>query len=168
MRFSKTVDYLFSSLWDTLFSASIVIEEFGHREDYGPLFVTSFERFTYASSVMALNSSYICDQEPDLVEAYTNFASMFVRGSSKVSYGFPSFIFVFISKFNLIFVFHGRKRISFHRSLEIERIVLFNHFIEIFSYLMCCRKYLLHVVPFLKFPSKRQLYVPQLCIAGQH
>ncbi|XP_059452745.1 transportin MOS14 isoform X1 [Corylus avellana] len=64
-------------------TASIVIEEFGHREDYGPLFVTSFERFTYASSVMALNSSYICDQEPDLVEAYTNFASMFVRGSSK-------------------------------------------------------------------------------------
>jgi transportin-3 len=45
---------------------------------------------------MALNSSYICDQEPDLVEAYTNFASMFVRGSSKVSYAFLSFIFVFL------------------------------------------------------------------------
>lgn len=68
------------------FSASVVIEEFGHIEDYGPLFVTTFERFTYAASVMALNSSYICDQEPDLVEAYTNFASTFVRGSSKVMY----------------------------------------------------------------------------------
>ncbi|KAG6660061.1 transportin MOS14 [Carya illinoinensis] len=64
-------------------TASVVIEEFGHIEDYGPLFVTTFERFTYAASVMALNSSYICDQEPDLVEAYTNFASTFVRGSSK-------------------------------------------------------------------------------------
>ncbi|XP_065635648.1 transportin MOS14 [Quercus suber] len=64
-------------------TASVVIEEFGHREDYGPLFVTTFERFTYAVSVVALNSSYICDQEPDLVEAYTNFASTFVRGSPK-------------------------------------------------------------------------------------
>jgi transportin-3 len=65
---------------------------------------------------MALNSSYICDQEPDLVEAYTNFASMFVHGSSKVSYGFSSFIFVSLSKFNLIFVFQGGKKISFHGS----------------------------------------------------
>ncbi|KAF3957697.1 hypothetical protein CMV_017316 [Castanea mollissima] len=64
-------------------TASVVIEEFGHREDYGPLFVTTFERFTYAVSVVALNSSYICDQEPDLVEAYTNFASTFIRGSPK-------------------------------------------------------------------------------------
>lgn len=65
-------------------AASVVIEEFGHREEYGPLFVTTFERFTKAASVMALNSSYICDQEPDLVEAYTNFASTFVRSSRKV------------------------------------------------------------------------------------
>ncbi|KAF7802021.1 transportin MOS14 isoform X2 [Senna tora] len=32
---------------------------------------------------MALTSSYICDQEPDLVEAYTNFASTFIRSCSK-------------------------------------------------------------------------------------
>ncbi|KAL5581494.1 hypothetical protein UlMin_013936 [Ulmus minor] len=64
-------------------TAAVVMEEFGHKEEYGPLFVTTFERFTRAASVMALNSSYICDQEPDLVEAYTNFASMFVRSSSK-------------------------------------------------------------------------------------
>lgn len=32
---------------------------------------------------MGLNSSYICDQEPDLVEAYTNFASTVVRGTHK-------------------------------------------------------------------------------------
>ncbi|KAB1211378.1 Transportin-3 [Morella rubra] len=64
-------------------TASVVMEEFGHREDYGPLFVTTFERFTYAASVMALNSTYICDQEPDLVEAYTNFASTFIRASPK-------------------------------------------------------------------------------------
>ncbi|WJX77760.1 hypothetical protein P8452_61037 [Trifolium repens] len=64
-------------------TASIVIEEFGHREEYGPLFVTMFERFTHSTSVMALNSSYICDQEPDLVEAYTNFASIFIRSCNK-------------------------------------------------------------------------------------
>ncbi|KAL5154477.1 Transportin MOS14 [Glycine soja] len=64
-------------------TASIVIEEFGHLEEYGPLFVTSFERFTHAASVMALTSSYICDQEPDLVEAYTNFASTFIRSCNK-------------------------------------------------------------------------------------
>ncbi|TXG54995.1 hypothetical protein EZV62_020251 [Acer yangbiense] len=64
-------------------SASIVIEEFGHKEEYGALLVTTFERFTQAASVVALNSSYICDQEPDLVEAYTNFASTFVRSSRK-------------------------------------------------------------------------------------
>ncbi|XWS46468.1 hypothetical protein CRYUN_Cryun14cG0069900 [Craigia yunnanensis] len=64
-------------------TASIVIEEFGHKEECGPLFISTFERFTQASSVMALNSSYVCDQEPDLVEAYTNFASTFVRGSHK-------------------------------------------------------------------------------------
>ncbi|KAL5864664.1 hypothetical protein ACOSQ3_002178 [Xanthoceras sorbifolium] len=64
-------------------TASIVIEEFGHKEEYGPLLVTTFERFTQAASVVALNSSYICDQEPDLVEAYTNFASTFVRSSRK-------------------------------------------------------------------------------------
>ncbi|RYR54086.1 hypothetical protein Ahy_A06g029355 isoform A [Arachis hypogaea] len=64
-------------------TASIVIEEFGHREEYGPLFVTTFERFTHAASVMALTSSYVCDQEPDLVEAYTNFASTFIRSCNK-------------------------------------------------------------------------------------
>nr|KJB22452.1 hypothetical protein B456_004G047900 [Gossypium raimondii] len=64
-------------------TASLVIEEFGLKEGYGPLFISTFERFTRASSVRALNSSYVCDQEPDLVEAYTNFASTFVRSSRK-------------------------------------------------------------------------------------
>ncbi|KAG8656082.1 transportin MOS14 isoform X2 [Manihot esculenta] len=64
-------------------TASVVIEEFSNREEYGPLFIKTFERFTQAASVMGLNSSYICDQEPDLVEAYTTFASTFVRSSRK-------------------------------------------------------------------------------------
>lgn len=63
-----------------------MIEEFGHREEYGPLCISTFERFTSAASVTALNSSYICDQEPDLVEAYTNFTSTFVRCCPKVSF----------------------------------------------------------------------------------
>ncbi|KNA10892.1 hypothetical protein SOVF_140110 isoform B [Spinacia oleracea] len=65
-------------------TASIVVEEFGHTEEYGPLFICTFERFTNAESVTALNSSYICDQEPDLVEAFVGFTSSFVRVSSKV------------------------------------------------------------------------------------
>ncbi|GAB4848593.1 hypothetical protein Ancab_003300 [Ancistrocladus abbreviatus] len=64
-------------------TASIVVEEFGHREEYGPLFISTFERFTHAASIVALSSSYICDQEPDLVEAYAGFTSMFVRRTSK-------------------------------------------------------------------------------------
>ena len=55
--------------------------------------MSTFERFTCSPSVMALTSSYICDQEPDLVEAYTNFASVYVRSCPKV------LIFMHISHF---------------------------------------------------------------------
>jgi transportin-3 len=65
-------------------SAAVVIEEFGHEEEYGSLFISTFQMFTAADSVSALNSSYVCDQEPDLVEAYTSFTSTFVRCCPKV------------------------------------------------------------------------------------
>lgn len=68
----------------SLFAASVVVEEFGNKEEYGPLFISTLERFTNASSVMSLNSSYVCDQEPDLVEAYCSFTSIFLHSSSKV------------------------------------------------------------------------------------
>ncbi|KAK4272279.1 hypothetical protein QN277_020861 [Acacia crassicarpa] len=86
---SKVLDWLstnfvlFQSHDCYIRTASIVIKEFGHKEEYGPLFVTTFERFTNAASVTALTSSYICDQEPDLVEAYTNFASTFIHSCNK-------------------------------------------------------------------------------------
>ncbi|KAI3811873.1 hypothetical protein L1987_16569 [Smallanthus sonchifolius] len=64
-------------------TASVIIEEFGNKEEYGPLFISTLERFTNASSIMALNSSYVCDQEPDLVEAYCNFTSIFLHNSPK-------------------------------------------------------------------------------------
>lgn len=70
--------------WNILIAAGVVVEEFGHREEYGSLFISTFERITSANSIKALNSSYICDQEPDLVEAYTAFASSFVRCCPKV------------------------------------------------------------------------------------
>ncbi|CAD5182501.1 unnamed protein product [Musa acuminata subsp. malaccensis] len=60
-------------------TAAVVVEEFGHIEEYGPLCISTFNRFASAASITALNSSYICDQEPDLVEAYNNFTSTFVR-----------------------------------------------------------------------------------------
>lgn len=78
----------------SFFSASVIVEEFGCKEEYGPLFMSTFERFTSSTSVMALTSSYICDQEPDLVEAYTNFASAYVRSCPKV------LIFMLITCFN--------------------------------------------------------------------
>ncbi|AAF78497.1 Contains similarity to transportin-SR from Homo sapiens gb/AF145029. ESTs gb/T46556, gb/AI993189, gb/T45501, gb/AA394463 come from this gene [Arabidopsis thaliana] len=64
-------------------SACVIAEEFCHKEEYGSLFITTFERFTQASSLMGINSSYICDQEPDLVEAYVNFASALIRSCHK-------------------------------------------------------------------------------------
>ncbi|CAA0824590.1 ARM repeat superfamily protein [Striga hermonthica] len=64
-------------------TASVIVEEFGGKEEYGPLLIRTFERFTSSASVMALTSSYICDQEPDLVEAYTNFASAYMRSCRK-------------------------------------------------------------------------------------
>ena len=66
------------------FSAANVIEEFGHKEEFGALFVRTFETLSSASSILTLNSSYTCDQEPDLVEAYTYFTSMFIRCCPKV------------------------------------------------------------------------------------
>lgn len=65
-------------------SAANVIEEFVHKEEYGALCVRTFETLSSASSISALNSSYTCDQEPDLVEAYTYFTSMFIRCCPKV------------------------------------------------------------------------------------
>jgi transportin-3 len=65
-------------------AAANVIEEFGHKEEYGALCVRTFEILSSASSISALNSSYTCDQEPDLVEAYTYFTSMFIRCCPKV------------------------------------------------------------------------------------
>jgi len=87
------------------FPASVVIEEFGHREEYGPLFISTLERFTNAASVTALNSSYICDQEPDLVEAYVGFTSTFVRVSPKARSVSSSFLFSLVSGgFGILFV----------------------------------------------------------------
>uniref|UniRef100_J3N8V9 Exportin-1/Importin-beta-like domain-containing protein n=1 Tax=Oryza brachyantha TaxID=4533 RepID=J3N8V9_ORYBR len=60
-------------------TAASVIEEFGHKEEYGALCVRTFETFSSAASISSLNSSYTCDQEPDLVEAYANFTSTFIR-----------------------------------------------------------------------------------------
>jgi transportin-3 len=66
------------------FSAANVIEEFGHKEEFGALCVRTFETLSSASSISTLSSSYMCDQEPDLLEAYTYFTSMFIRCCPKV------------------------------------------------------------------------------------
>ncbi|KAJ7532039.1 hypothetical protein O6H91_14G069600 [Diphasiastrum complanatum] len=59
--------------------ATVTIEEFGHEKNCGPLFIDTFRLFTAAEATSSLNSSYACDQEPDLAEAYMNFTSTFIR-----------------------------------------------------------------------------------------
>ncbi|VAH91101.1 unnamed protein product [Triticum turgidum subsp. durum] len=60
-----------------------MIEEFGHKEEYSVVCVRTIETFSSAASLSNLNSSYTCDQEPDLIEAYANFTSAFIRCCQK-------------------------------------------------------------------------------------
>ncbi|VAI05522.1 unnamed protein product [Triticum turgidum subsp. durum] len=60
-------------------TAANMIEEFGHKEEYSVVCVRTIETFSSAASLSNLNSSYTCDQEPDLIEAYANFTSAFIR-----------------------------------------------------------------------------------------
>jgi transportin-3 len=62
----------------------VAIKEFGHIEEYSSLCMSAFERFNSSASISALTSSYICDQEPDLIEAYTGFTSTYVTCCRKV------------------------------------------------------------------------------------
>lgn len=59
-------------------TAAVAIEEFGHKEELGSLFLRTFSAFTEADVISAMNSSYACDQEPDVVEAYMSFTSTFL------------------------------------------------------------------------------------------
>ncbi|KAJ4794999.1 Transportin-3 [Rhynchospora pubera] len=59
-------------------TAAVAVKEFGHIEEYSSPCMSTFERFNSSASISALTSSYICDQEPDLIEAYASFASTFV------------------------------------------------------------------------------------------
>ncbi|KAJ3671776.1 hypothetical protein LUZ60_007855 [Juncus effusus] len=59
-------------------TAATGLKEFGNIQEFGQLYIKTFERFNSANSISSLNSSYICDQEPDLIEAYTNFTSTFI------------------------------------------------------------------------------------------
>ncbi|MCO5587430.1 hypothetical protein L7F22_041379 [Adiantum nelumboides] len=59
--------------------AAVALEEFGHKEELGPLFIRTLGAFTEAEVISAMNSSYACDQEPDVVEAYMGFTSAFLR-----------------------------------------------------------------------------------------
>ncbi|KAH0921341.1 hypothetical protein HID58_021359, partial [Brassica napus] len=66
---------------------SVAVQSINQRSDNMP-FSTHLlsQRVRYTgpcSSLMGINSSYICDQEPDLVEAYVNFASALIRGCHK-------------------------------------------------------------------------------------
>lgn len=65
-------------------SAATAVEEFGHEVEYGTLFIETLRVFTVSEAMSAMSSSYTCDQEPELAEAYMNFTSMFVRCCPKV------------------------------------------------------------------------------------
>lgn len=59
-------------------TAAVALEEFGHKEELGSLFIRTFSAFSEAEVVSAMNSSYACDQEPDIVEAFMSFTSTFL------------------------------------------------------------------------------------------
>ncbi|EFJ12365.1 hypothetical protein SELMODRAFT_446653 [Selaginella moellendorffii] len=63
--------------------ANTLTEEHGHQKEYAPLFVEVAGVFSTADSVAALSSSYACDNEPDVAEAYMNFMSTFLRNCHK-------------------------------------------------------------------------------------
>ncbi|BFI28436.1 transportin-3 [Marchantia polymorpha subsp. ruderalis] len=60
-------------------TAAVAVEEFGHESDHGSLFIETLRVFTASDAMSQMNSSYACDQEPELAEAYMNFTSSFVR-----------------------------------------------------------------------------------------
>lgn len=59
-------------------TAAVALEEFGHKEEFGSLFISTFSAFTTADVIFGMNSSYACDQEPDIAEAYMSFTSTFL------------------------------------------------------------------------------------------
>jgi len=78
------ISKVYFTLTLSAFSAANMIEEFGHKEEYSVVCVRTIETFSSAASLSNLNSSYACDQEPDLIEAYANFTSAFIRCCPKL------------------------------------------------------------------------------------
>ncbi|KAL3697054.1 hypothetical protein R1sor_011130 [Riccia sorocarpa] len=60
-------------------TAAVAVEEFGHESEHGALFIETLKVFTFSDAMAQMSSSYACDQEPELAEAYMNFTSSFVR-----------------------------------------------------------------------------------------
>ncbi|KAH7302716.1 hypothetical protein KP509_23G084200 [Ceratopteris richardii] len=59
-------------------TATVCLEEFGDKEELGSIFIRTLNSFTEAEIILSMNSSYACDQDPDIVEAYMGFTSMFI------------------------------------------------------------------------------------------
>lgn len=70
------------SLWVS--SACVAVEEFGHEKEHGVLFVETLRVFTASDAMASMTTSYSCDQEPDLAEAYFGLLSTFIRCCPKV------------------------------------------------------------------------------------
>ncbi|KAG0588025.1 hypothetical protein KC19_2G209500 [Ceratodon purpureus] len=60
-------------------TAGVAIEEFGHEKEHGALFVETLLVLTSSEAMAAMTTSYSCDQEPELAEAYFGLLSTFVR-----------------------------------------------------------------------------------------
>jgi hypothetical protein len=65
-------------------SAGVAIEEFGHEKEHGALFVETLLVLTSSEAMAAMTTSYSCDQEPELAEAYFGLLSTFVRSCPHV------------------------------------------------------------------------------------
>uniref|UniRef100_A0A7I4A443 Exportin-1/Importin-beta-like domain-containing protein n=1 Tax=Physcomitrium patens TaxID=3218 RepID=A0A7I4A443_PHYPA len=67
-------------------TAGIAVEEFGQEKEHGALIVETLLVLTSSEAMAAMTTSYSCDQEPELAEAYFGLLSTFVRSCPHTSW----------------------------------------------------------------------------------
>lgn len=86
LAFMIVILLISSPSWNVCFksSAGVAVEEFGHEKEHGALFVKTLLVLTTSEAMAAMTTSYSCDQEPELAEAYFGLLSTFVRSCPHV------------------------------------------------------------------------------------
>lgn len=79
------------------------MEEFGQEKEHGALIVETLLVLTSSEAMAAMTTSYSCDQEPELAEAYFGLLSTFVRSCPHVM-SFPESLFLAYLQLSVIFI----------------------------------------------------------------